>query len=152
MNKTPKYFDFDDMLEICDRLIESKGKCQRSIRSLKEELNRFFKDCNCKSLIVTQNTDKFFFGAMVIPAIRGEAIPDILFNDNPIRIVDYNIELDSKLFDPILNITNRELVAIILHEIGHVVNTSEPIEDIRHILDEYCAKNHEELAVIDSIH
>ena len=152
MNKTPKYFDFDDMLEICDRLIESSGKCQKSIRDLKKELNRFFKDCDCKDLIVTQNTDKLFFGAMVVPTIRGEAVTDILFNDNPIRIVEYSIELDSKLFDPILNINSRELVAIILHEVGHVVNTSEPIEDIRHILDEYCAKNHEELKVVDSIH
>ena len=152
MARPPIKYDFSEMEEICARLIESRGKCQRSAYELKNELNSFFRDSRCANLLVNDNTDKLFFGAMVIPKINSNEIEDILFSDKPVRICEYSIEIDGKLFNPILDIKPRELIAILLHEIGHVVNTSEPIADVRRVIDEYCAKNHETLVIANSVH
>lgn len=143
MRKSIKY-DFDDLIYLCDNIIKTEGKNNKSLKELQIELDRFYKDSKCDMLIVTEN-DKLFFGAMVVPSIGYSEIQDILFNDNNIRVSRYKLELDSKLFNPILDINGRELLAIILHEIGHVVNTSEPIKEIREIIDEYCARNGENI-------
>lgn len=152
MNRTPIKYDFTDMIDICNKLIESDGKNTRHIYDLKNELNSFFKDSVCINLIVNENTDKLFFGSMVFPKIRYNDVEKIIFGDKPERISEYSLEIDGKLFNPILNIQPKELVAIILHEVGHVVNTSEPITEVRAILDEYCAKNHETIVIADSVH
>lgn len=144
-------YDFSEFLNITNNIISGK-RDSSTLRDLKNELNRFFKDSKCNNILITENTDKFFFGARVMPIINNYEIADLLFSDKKIRIVEYEIELDDKLFNPLLNITDRELVAIILHEIGHVVNTAEPIENIRKVLDEYAAKNKEVIKIYDSVH
>lgn len=144
-------YDFSDMLNIAQQLIDNPRNYS-AVRAFKNELNHFFKDSKCNDLIITNNTDKMFFGARCFPIIKSEAIPELLYGSEPMRIVEYYIEVDDKLFNPLLDINNREFVAIILHEVGHIINTSEPIEDVRHILDEYCAKNNRTLKIYDSIH
>lgn len=139
MRKSIKY-DFEDLIYLCESLIKTEGKNNKILKELQMELDRFYKDSECDMLIVTEN-DKLFFGAMVVPTINNSIIYDILSTDDTIRLTRYKLELDSKLFNPILDINGRELLAIILHEIGHVVNTSEPIKEIREIIDEYCARN-----------
>lgn len=107
---------------------------------LKNELNRFFRDSKCKEVIYTQNTDKPFFGMCVLPAsIKDTTIFDI-YNGEFKRFDEYYVEVDSKLFDSLLGFTTKELVAILLHEVGHVVNNVAVSKNISDNLHYYIGK------------
>lgn len=132
--------------------IKNNGANSAKLNSLRNELNLFFKDSTCLDVIYTNNTDKMFFGMVVIPEINSFSIIDILQSNEPYRIRSYYVEFDSKLFSPSLDMDVDELVAILLHDVGHVVNDSKPIYQVRAAIDSYLAKNNEVLAITDSIH
>ena len=44
------------------------------------------------------------------------------------------------------------MTAILLHEVGHVVNNAEPVERIRQAVDAYLVENDETLVITDSVH
>lgn len=119
---------------------------------LKKEINRFFNDSTCRDVLYTNNTDKLFFGMYVMPYLKGEDAVEILTADKPKRIQQYYLELDSKLFSPILNLSKEELTAVLLHEIGHIVKDTQPVEDVRKSVDSYLAENKTNLSINDSIH
>ena len=119
---------------------------------LKNELNDFFRDSKCKEVIYTNNSDKLFFGMAVIPMINGNDIYDIIQDDRPYRVNEYYLELDSKLFGEMLNLNSKELTAVLLHEVGHMVNDSSPMEKVRTELDTYLASNKESIVMSKSIH
>ena len=108
------------------------------LRSIKNELNKFFKDSVCKDVIYTKNTDKLFFGMCVIPVIDSEKVTTILLSDEKVRIKTYYVEIDSKLID--LQLSKKELTACILHEVGHMVNDATPGDELRKNLDVYNAQ------------
>ena len=39
-----------------------------------------------------------------------------------------------------IGLTSRELTAVLLHEVGHVVNDSTPVEEVRAAMDKYMAQ------------
>lgn len=120
---------------------------------LKNELNDFFKDSTCKEVIYTNNTDKLFFGMSIIPVFYGgQDIYEIIQSDEPYRVKYYYVELDSKLFSETLGLSKGELTAVLLHEVGHMVNDSSPMTEVRSELDQYLAKNKEHITISDSIH
>ena len=122
----------------------ARGKLNSSdLSTIKRELNRFFKDSTCLQVFYTDNTDKMFFGIMVNASIDAEKIYDYLMGTEGIRISRYSLEYDSHLFNPIMGFTGKELVALTIHEVGHVVNDITPIENARKYLDEYLAQNRE---------
>lgn len=121
-----------------------------NLNALRVELNRFFKDSTCLEIIYTRNTDKLFFGMCVVPMLDDEEIGDILQKSNSMRIKTYYVELDSKLLDVTLNLSPREFVAILLHEVGHLVKDSYPIEEVRKCIDVYLAKNNEAIEITSS--
>ena len=123
-----------------------------TLNALKSELNIFFKDSTCKEVIYTKNIDKMFFGVCIMPDITGQQTIGILQSSEPFRIEQYYLELDSKLFDPVLNLSVREILAIILYEIGAVVNSSDPINNVRHSVDIYLSDNNDTLILSDSVH
>lgn len=143
-------YDFSEFRKIMFAL--KTDQSPNRLMQLKNELNRFFKDSTCKDVIYTNNTDKMFFGMSVMPIVDGDQAVSILQSDKPERFNAYYLEIDSKLFNPILNLTSDELVAILLHEVGHVINNPEPIEQVRTAIDVYLAKNRESLVISDSIH
>lgn len=147
MEKYIKY-DFSDLERIMFNL--KSDQSPNRLRQLKEELNRFFKDSVCKEVIYTVNRDKVFFGASCIPFVSDEDIVDIVTGDEKKRINTYYLEIDSKLLE--LGLTARELVAVILHEVGHLVADSTPTEEFRKALNVYLSKNNEHLVISDSIH
>ena len=147
MEKYIKY-DFSDLERIMFNL--KSDQSPNRLRQLKEELNRFFKDSVCKEIIYTVNRDKVFFGASCIPFVSDEDIVDIVTGDEKKRINTYYLEIDSKLLE--LGLTARELVAVILHEVGHLVADSTPTEEFRKALNVYLSKNNEHLVISDSIH
>ena len=145
-------YDFTDLENAFDNAI-ARGKLNSSDLSLiKRELNRFFKDSSCMQVFYTDNTDKMFFGIIVNASIDAEKIYDYLMGTEGIRISRYSLEYDSHLFSPVMGFTGKELVALTLHEVGHVVNDITPIEHARKFLDEYLAKNRESIRMSDSYH
>lgn len=145
-------YDFSAFIEVFNAMREKGVPTPADLRTLKTELNRFFKDSKCKEVLYTTNTDKMFFGMKVIAMINADDIFDYLIDDEPQRIGSYIIEIDSHLLNPVLDLTAEELLAILLHEVGHVAGDSEPIENARNALNAYLAANKEHLRISDSIH
>lgn len=114
------------------------GQTQRAVNELKNELNKFFKDSECEQVIFTKNTDKLFFGMTTYCQLGTYDVVEVIGGSEPIRIRRYSIEIDSKLLE--LGLTSRELTAVLLHEVGHVVNDSTPIEEVRKAVDKYMAE------------
>src|SRR5574344_969576 len=81
---------------------------------LKSELNRFFSKAKCRQIIYTNNTDKLFFGMRVYPDVTGDDVTNILEGDKTEMIEGYYIEMDSKLFNPMLGLDEKEYTAILL--------------------------------------
>lgn len=131
-----KYFNYD--FTILENLVEALQTNQSAtiLNSIRLELNKFFKDSNCKQLLFTRNTDKLFFGICTMPALTENSdISKIILSDDKIRIDNYYIEIDSKLLD--IGLNPRELVACLLHEVGHMVNDSQPIDEVRNAIAIY---------------
>lgn len=141
-------YDFSN-LERCMSSIK-QGASSINLNNLKNELNRFFRDSKCEDVIYTKNTDKLFFGMCVMPIISTEEAVDVLTNNTPKRITGYYLEMDSKLFT--ISLSAKELTAILLHEVGHIVNDNMPIQKTRAAIDIYLTKNSDVLVLKDSIH
>lgn len=124
-------YDFSDLEYACATVIDSDGR--KGLDSLKRELNRFFKDSNCKEIIFTRS-DKLFFGMCVYPQVDKELVTEILQDDKLVRFNQYTIEVDSKILHPALMITPREFAAMILHEVGHIVNDPAPVDEVRKVI------------------
>ena len=121
-----------------------------NLNNIKSELNRFFKDSKCEEVIYTKNTDKLFFGMCTMPVLAEDKVTDILMSNDKIRIEKYYIEIDSKLLE--LGLSSRELTAILLHEVGHLVNDCTPIDNTRSAIDIYMTNNNTNLSFNDSTH
>lgn len=142
-------YDFSDMEKIMLKIKDNPNTS--NLNDLRQELNNFFKDSVCKQVIYTNNSDKMFFGMAVMPVIRDEDVYAIIQEDDPIRVTTYYLELDSKLFNK-LELTNKEIIAVLLHEIGHVVNDATPIETVRKNIDLYLVKNHQVIKTSENVH
>lgn len=143
-------YDFSEFNNIMYSIKDNPSP--ENMNRLQRELNKFFKDSKCEGVIYTKNTDKLFFGMCVMPVISGDKAVKILQSDDKERIDKYYLELDSKLFDPMLGLSSQELVAVLLHEVGHIVNDNAPVEELRKELDTYLAKTDDTLVLSDSIH
>lgn len=139
MNKKYIDYDFSNFERIMSLIKQSRSG--KYLNELKEELNKFFKDSTCNIVLYTENYDKLFFGMCVIPNLNSKIINSILKESNPIsdRISSYILEIDSKLLD--LGLTAKELVAVLLHEVGHLVNNSEPLKEVQNYYNMYMTKN-----------
>lgn len=51
-----------------------------------------------------------------------------------VRFSEYTIEIDSKILHPALMITPQELLAMVLHEVGHIVNDTTPVDEVRKVI------------------
>lgn len=143
-------YDFDDMRSILFKI--QQKPVPSLLRDLEKELNMFFKEAKCKEVIYTNNTDKMFFGMCVMPIIQPKDVLKVLQTDEKYIVNEYYIELDSKLFSPKLNMSASELLAVLLHEVGHMVNDSAPMEEVKNSIDMYLVKNRQTIALTDSIH
>ena len=129
-------FDFEPLEVAIENIIRydinrDKELLSLGLSDIQAELNKFFSDSKCMEVIYTENTDKMFFGMTVMPYIESKKIYDYVDGSDPMRIDKYYLELDSKLFGAWLNLTVREILACLLHEIGHIVNNSAGIHKLR---------------------
>lgn len=145
-------YDFTELENTFDNAIARGRLNTGDLTTIKRELNRFFKDSVCTQVFYTDNTDKMFFGIIVNASIDGEKIYDYLMGTEGIRVSRYSLEYDSHLFNPVMGFTGKELVALTIHEVGHVVNDITPIENARKFLDAYLAENRETFRMSDSHH
>ena len=144
-------YDFSGFYRIFGDML-ANGKCSNShTRELQKELNRFFDDSECTQVVFSENHDKMFFGMRVQPEMNANEIYDYLMGNDNVRISKYMLEIDGKLLNPMLELDAMELTAMVVHEVGHVVNDSAPITAARQYLDCYLADNRETLKISDSI-
>ena len=109
------------------------------LNNFKKELNNFFKTIPCKNVLYTNNTDNMFFGMRVYPSFQENDIISMVGDGETVSPKFYYLEFDSKLFDPMMNLSAKELMAILLHEIGHIVYDNSTIDEMRKQLDVYFA-------------
>jgi len=107
------------------------------LKGLANDINKIFKAANCKGVIYTLNTDKMFFGMRVYPNLTGDEALEMLGDKDTKPVESYYIEFDSKLFDPMLALDEKELMAILLHEIGHIVYDLNTIDEVRNAVNYY---------------
>lgn len=112
---------------------------------LRNTLNTLFKDTECKNVIYTKNTDKPFFGMCVMPVINDNDVKKmILENDFSTLKKNYYLEFDSKLFE--IGLSTRELTAVLLHEIGHIIlDIDRAVDEVTRALYLYLKKNMESI-------
>lgn len=142
MDKPVSNFNFQTMEYALFTIRENRTMTS----TLKTELNKFFPKVKCIDVLYTENTDKLFFGMRVYPVINSEDIIDVLKDDKPLIINGYYVELDSKLFDPMLNLSERELTAMLLHEVGHIVYDTQTIDEVKKQVDMYLAASDDYLS------
>lgn len=139
MEKVASSFNFSNIEKIM-RLMEVSHS-ENDLNNLKKELNKFFIKCQCRQVLYTNNTDKLFFGMRVYVVCDGNKAAQILFDDKVKPFDAYYLELDSKLFDPMLGLNEKELTAILLHEVGHIAYDTGTIDEVRKQVDIYFTKN-----------
>ena len=135
MEAFKKNFDFSKIESILFMLDEDHSGAKLNL--LKSEINKFFFKAQCREVLYTVNNDKLFFGMRVYPQIEGNDVVDIMSDDKPKTFSKYYIEFDSKLFDPMLGLDEKEITAIMLHEIGHIVYDTGSIDEVRKNIDMY---------------
>lgn len=139
MQKVNSNFDFSTIEKLMFNMEENHSSSDLS--KLKNELNKFFIKARCKEILYTINTDKLFFGMRVYPVFDGNKAIEILGDSKTSPFEEYYVELDSKLFDPMLGLNKREKTAILLHEVGHIVYDTATIDEVRSQIDMYFAKS-----------
>ena len=142
-------YDFDGLLDVCVDIIAMPTK-QSNYMALRKELNKFFKDSNCEDITYTKS-DGPFFGMCVYPIVDKDMVKLILQDDEKVRFQKYIIEIDSKIFSPFLDITPREFLAMLLHEVGHIINDPNPVEEVRGAVAVTMAKENMSLKIPDTV-
>lgn len=113
------------------------------LTNLRNVLNNLFKGTDCNGVIYTKNTDKPLFGMCVMPVINETDVKKmILENDFSTLKQNYFLEFDSKLFE--IGLSTRELVAVVLHEIGHIIlDIDKAVDEVTKSFYMYLQKNME---------
>ena len=145
-------YDFTELMSIFDSIKEAYTAKPDHLRAIRAELNKFFSDTECKDIMYTNNTDNMFFGIKVLPILDSDDIFEYLISDEPIRVEKYIVELDSNIFNPIVNLTSAELMSLLLHEVNGVVGDASPIENARNALNIYLSSNGEHIKISKSVH
>lgn len=139
--------NYADKLVVAEQAISDfiNGKLQ--IGGLEKRLSASISSCNFNnrkntfevSIIRTDASKEPFFGARVYPALDllDEIIEDTVVNCKPFKdlriawqhIDKWIIELDSAMFDrETISLVPKEILAAIIHEIGHTVYSDHVIE------------------------
>ena len=142
-------YNISNIEKIFSRLIESDTFPTKSqLSDLQKELNKFFTEATCLGVIYTRNTDNLFFGMSVMPILSNEDILDIVADNNDVKVKKYYLELDSKLFN--IDLTAREMTAVLLHEVGHIVMDDTPTKKVRYAIDKYFAMKDQTISLKNS--
>lgn len=149
MNTKRINYDFDGLIDACEDIINNPNK-NNNYMTLRRELNKFFRDSTCEDITYTKS-DGPFFGMCVYPIIDKDMVKLIIQDDEKIRFKKYVVEIDSKIFSPFIDIQPREFLAMLLHEVGHIINDPNPVEEVRDAIAVTMAKENMSIKVPDSV-
>ena len=116
--------------ELFEKVIDSDGKDSMALDKIRKLFNLEFRPIIIEDISIVPSPDpKDFFVAQVMPAVdyiesivaKGLSIKDIKAMPGPERLGRCNIEIDQRVITD-CNFTGRELMAIILHELGHTLS------------------------------
>lgn len=120
------------------------------VKNIRNCLDRIFKpDATCINFVYTVNTDKLPFGCVIFPRLSGEGINNFLIVGESTRIDEYEVEIDSKLFD--YGLTDEQVVQVILFNVYHMIKDIKPCDVVREAIDDYFTKSASQLAIRNSI-
>ena len=139
MERYTNNFSFTIIENTLEKLLDDHSST--ALDKIKAELNKLFIKSKCKSVIYTNNTDKLFFGMRVYVDIDGNKAVDLLADNNTDIFEGYYVEIDSKLLDPMLYLTGRELCALLMHEVGHIAYDTSSIDEVKNQIDAYFARS-----------
>ena len=144
---------FESIGEIKADIIHLKMdlKDNGALSSIKNNLDIIFPDAKCKQVIITENTDKPFFGIVVMPVLKSDQIMDITISDKNFLITEYKVELDSKLFGNFIGLGFDEIESLLIHEVGALVTSDAPAKKVRYAIDLYLSHTGESLKISDYI-
>ena len=125
---------------------------QKFLNDLKYALDKYFTGSNCKGVIYTNNTDKLFFGIYAMPNIDADSVIDTITTDKKLIVNEYFLELDSQLFNEKFGLNSSEITAMLVHDIGTLVNNAAPAEIVVKNLNQYLVDNKETLRLSNLIH
>lgn len=125
---------------------------QKYFDELREAINGFFNDSKCLGVIYTNNQDKLFFGTYIMPSIPADDVIRTITTSKKYLVKEYYIELDSKLFSAEFDLTHEEITALLVHDIGSLVNNSAPSEIVVKNIDQYLVDHNESLKLSDVVH
>ena len=126
--------------------------CQKHLDGLANSLNKFFPGTTCERVLYTYNPDKIPFGVYVMPVIPSDEVIRSIQTDYKLICKSYNLELDSRLFEDDVKLTENEITALVMHDVAAIVSDSSPAEEVKRSIDRYLEDNHEVLKLSDSIH
>lgn len=138
-------------IEIAVANIKTKPT-QKFLTDLQYTLNKLFNESRCKGVLYTNNTDKLFFGAYIMPSIEADAIINAITSDSRLRVREYFVELDSQLFHEKFGLNSAEITAMLVHDIGTLVNNSAPAEIVIKNLNQYLVDNKTTLRLTKLVH
>lgn len=115
--------------------LKAKPGNKEELIKIKESLNKIFPDSKCVDVIYTDNTDKLFFGITTLPIFSSNDILNIMVTDDDIKVTTYKVELDSKLFSDMIDLSIDEITSLIVHEVGRMVADYSPINNARYLID-----------------
>lgn len=131
--------------------------------TMRRELNRLFPDFKCGEVIINKNTDKQFFGIMVVPdykfgscsdfaqrvlqGYKGTYVHNAVREFEPFKECAYTLEIDMQLIRR-FDLKPGEVIALVLREIC-VMNSPKPYSDLRNIIDRFVALNNIEIDVYE---
>lgn len=121
------------------------------LNAIKETLNKLFPDAVCSDVTYTLNTDKQFFGIIVMPVLSAQQVTEIMTSDDEYRIKSYKVELDSKLYSPIHELDTDEIVSLLIHEVGVLVTNETPIRNARYLINSYLTYSNTTIRLSDYI-
>ena len=120
-----------------------------NLADLRTIINSIFDENKCLDVLYTLNTDKQFFGIRINPAMSASDATVILSTDEKVRLVNYQIEFDSKLFD--IGLSGDELVAITIYEIASMMDNTEIFDNLRTLIDCNVVTNDDVISIRDSV-
>lgn len=129
----------------------NNDKNDNALEAMEKHLNDLFPDATCKRVEITNNTDKQFFGIIVMPIINAQQVMDIALSDKNYQVKDYKVEFDSKMFNGFFTLTADEIEAILIHEVGMLVSDDTPAKRVRYMIDKYVMNTGENMKVSDYV-
>ena len=139
----------ENLVRAIDRLRDFSHN-QEDLVAVKDALNSIFlKDATCDNFIYTVNTDKVPFGCITMPKMGADTINNLMVMGDPVRFTNYEIEIDSKMFD--YGLTNEDVAAIMLYNIYHLVCDFTPARRVREMIDAWLTNRDTNIVIKDSI-